>query len=760
MLFKYVVKIDFNKKTGVEIKKMKRNINFKILMMTLCFIVIGALITFNVVYTMATGTHLRSGTKILDNKASSQYTTKIQSQRGSIKDVNGNVIAKNINTYTLVAVLDKNRLGDYSYVQDREFTAKALAPILDMSEEKIMEYLNLQDQGVYQTYLGDKGKNLTLSQKKAIEEIVYTPDPEKKTTGLPGIEFEKTISRVYTPGQFSSTLLGFANYDNDEERIVGQVGVEAYMDNVLTGQDGKAIEQKDGKGYTIPGTSKVVEEAVDGSDVYLTIDKDIQEALEECLRKTVEDNNAVSAWAIVMEVETGRILAYGGSPTYDLNNREEVLYMDIPSMYTFEPGSVLKPFTYAAAIEEGVYDEDITVKTGKFCVGYKDGYTKIYRKDGDCSEYGNINDANRKGWGYISLDEGLVRSSNVCIAEILTKYLDVEVFWEYIEKLGFFKPTGIEGLEMSEESGLKNNTYPIEKLSFGFGQGSSVTALQLMQAYTAIYNDGHMVKPYYIDKIVDSQGNITYEGKTTYVNTDEEGNSIPVFSKETTDYVVNIMRDVIQDQKIGTGMQYNIDGLDMAGKTGTGEVFDDGTYHGAISTSNIMAAAPASDPKIMIYYGFQSSNIYVYDRSFYKNLFITAFEKMGLNQTKTNDEKVYEDWNEYEMPSFENTTLEFAKNRVKGMELNTVFIGEGENVISQYPQAGESVYTNQQIFIKLSDENITLPNMKNWTYKDVMAYKEISGLNIQCEGNGTVVSQSVEKDTVIIDDTEIVVTLE
>lgn len=739
---------------------MRRNINLKILIMTLCFVVIGGLVSFNVIYTMATGTHWRSGTKILNNKTSAQYTEKIHANRGSIKDSNGNIIAKDVNTYTLVAVLNEDRLGDYSYVQDREFTAKMLAPILDMSEEKIMEYLNLQDKGVYQTYLGDKGKNLTLSQKKAIEEIIYTPDPEKKTPGLPGIEFEKTISRVYTPGQFSSTLLGFANYDNEQERIVGQVGVEAFMDEVLSGKDGKAVEQKDGKGYTIPGTAHVIEEAVDGSDVYLTIDKDIQEALEECLRKTVEDNDAVSAWAIVMEVDTGKILAYGGSPSYDLNNREEVLYMDIPSMYTFEPGSVLKPFTYATALEEGVYDSDVQIKTGRFCVGYKDGYTKIYRKEGSCSEYGNINDANRKGWGYIGLDEGLVRSSNTCIAELLTKYLDVDVFWEYLDKLGFFKPTGIEGLEMSEESGLKNNTYPIEKLSFGFGQGSSVTALQLMQAYTAIFNEGHMVKPYYIDKVVDSQGNITYEGKTTYVNTDEEGNSIPVYSKETTDYVINLMKDVVQDQKIGTGMQYNIDGLNMVGKTGTGEVFNNGTYYSSVSTSNIMAAAPADDPKIMVYYGFQSSNIYVYDRSFYKNLFITAFEKMGLNQVKTNDQKVYDDWKEYEMPSFVNETLEFSENRVKGMEVNTVFIGEGENVMSQYPKAGETIHTNQQIFIKMGTENIKLPNMKNWTYKDVMAYKEISGLNIRCEGNGVVVSQSVEKDTVITDNNEIVVTLE
>ena len=728
----------------------------------LVFLFIGSIISFNVIYTMSTGVHWRSGTKILESKTSANYTTTLKSNRGSIMDVNGNVIAQNRDTYTIVAVLNKERIGEYSYVEDREFTAKALSPIIGLSEEKIMSYLNLQDEGVYQTYLGEKGKGITLEQKKAIEAIEYTPDPEKKTPGLPGIEFEKTISRVYTPGQFSSTLLGFASYDSEKQHMVGQVGIESYLDNVLTGKDGKAVSQKDGKGYTIPGTERVVEEAVDGSDVYLTIDKDIQEALEECLRKTVEENNAVSAWAIVMEVETGRILAYGGTPTYDLNKREDVLYFDIPSMYTFEPGSVLKPFTYAAAIEEGVYDFDTEIKTGRFCIGYKDGYTKIYRKDGPCSEYGNINDANRKGWGYITLDEGLVRSSNTCIAELLTRYLDVEKFWEYVDKLGFFKPTGVEGLEMSEESGLKNNTYPIEKVSFGFGQGSSVTALQLVQAYTAIFNDGYEIKPYYIDKIVDSNGKVTYEGKTTYVHTDEEGNPIRLFSKKTTDHVIGLMKEVIQNQEIGTGKTYNIDGFDMVAKTGTGEVFDKGSYNSSVSTSNIMAAAPANDPKLMVYYGFQSSNVYVFDKSFYQNLFTTAYEKMGLRQVKK-EEDIEENeivWEEYKTPALINHDSQYAQNKIESMNINPIYIGNGENIIDQYPKGNDMIYTNQNLFIKTNSNEITLPDMKGWSYKDVNIYRELSGLDIDIIGSGLVVEQDIEKGTLIEEGMKIIVKLE
>lgn len=741
---------------------MKKNTtNIKILVLFLSIILIGGIISFNVFFTTLTGIHLRSGVNVLEAKEGFQQKVEVlTAKRGIIKDRDGETIAQNRDTYTIVAVLSKDRIGNYAYVEDRYFTAKSLAPILNMSEEDIMEYLDLQDEGIYQTYLGEKGKNLTIEQKKAIEAIVYTPDPDKKTTGLPGIEFEKTITRVYTPGKFSSTLLGFANYDSEKKQMVGQIGIEAYLDEYLTGKDGKAISQKDAYGYSLPGTTQIVETATDGADVYLTIDKDVQEALENCLQETMENTKAESAWAIVMEVETGKILAYGGTPTYDLNSREEVLYYDMPSMFTFEAGSVLKPFTYAIAMEEGVYDGNALVETGRFCVGYTDGNTRIYRKSGPCSLYGNINDAYRPGWGNITLDEGLVRSSNTCIATLLTEYLDVDVFWDYIDRLGFFKQTGLEGIEMSEEYGIKNNTYAIDKLNFGYGQGSSVTALQLVQAYSAIFNDGYEVKPYYIDKIVGANNEVIYEGKTTYVHTDEDGNPQKIFSEETCDKVIELMRQVIQDQEIGTGNGYNIEGFDMAAKTGTGEVSVGGSYGNDISTSNIMAAAPANDPKILVYYGFQSPATYVFDKSSYKNLFTAAYEAAGIRQTNTTDtETNYENWQEFEMPALKNHSIEYVENKLKDLDVRPVYVGDGDMVIDQYPKAENLVSTNQNVFILTNSTNYTLPNMINWSYRDVMIYQELTGLNIVCNGSGVVVSQSVSENSTISSETQIILEL-
>ena len=741
---------------------MKKNTtNIKILVLFLSMILFGGIITFNVFFTTLTGVHLRSGINVLEAKSNfQQATTTIVAKRGLIKDREGQIIAQNQETYKIVAVLSEDRIGDYAYVADKEFTAKALAPILGMSEETILNYLNVD---AYQTYLGNKGSNLTIDQKKEIESIIYTPDktkPEKTIKGLPGIEFEKTVTRVYTPGKFSSTLLGFASYNSDEGRIIGQVGIEAYWDKELTGTNGKAISKKDGLGYNIPGTYQIVETATNGNDIYLTIDKDVQEALESALEKTVSEIGAKNAWAVVMEVETGKILGYGGFPTYDLNSREEVVYRDMPSMFTFEPGSVMKPFTYAIAMEEDVYKGNALVETGKFCVAYNKDNTKIYRKSGDCSVSGNINDANRKGWGKITIDDGLLRSSNTVIATILTEYLETDVFWKYVEKLGFFKQTGIEGLSQSEERGLKNNTYALDKLTFGFGQGSSVTALQLMQAYTAILNDGYEIKPYYIDKIVDASNNIVYEGQTTYVHTDESNNPVRVFSSETCQQVMNLMKGVLQSE-IGTGQGYNIEGFDMIGKTGTGEIAAGGSYEDSLYTSSIMAAAPAKDPKVMVYYAFQSPYVGTFDKSYFKSLFTAAYEAVGIKQTDTTDKDTnYDQWQEFEMPVLKNHTVDYAKKKLKALDVHKIYIGNGNMVVDQYPKSNELTSTNQNVFIKTNSENITLPNMVKWSYKDVMIYKEMSGLNIICEGDGVVKKQSVAAKTKVTSDMEIIVTLE
>lgn len=743
---------------------MKRSnaTNHRVLIIYILICVVTGIISCNVFFTTLTGYHFRSGTSVLESKEGSQDKTEIlAAKRGYIRDRDGEVIAQDQDTYTILAVLYEGRQGEYSYVMDRQFTAECLAPYLDMSVEDVLSYLNQQDEGLYQTYFGVNGKGLTQEEKNEIEAIIYTPDPDKETPGLPGIEFEKTATRVYTPGRFASTLLGFADYDSEKGRIVGKVGIEAYLDEELTGEDGYQTYQKDAFGYKIPGSEQAIEYAQNGNDVYLTIDKDVQSALESALQSSITVNGAEQAWSVIMEVETGRILAYAGYPTYDLNIREKVVYTDIPSMYNFEPGSVMKPFVYASAIDTGVYKAEDTVKTGRFCVAY-DENGEIYRKEGECAEYGNINDAEREGWGVITFDEGLIRSSNTCIATLLTEYLDDDVFWDYLDKFGFFKSTQTEGLEMSEERGIKNDIYPIDRIAAGFGQGSAVTTLQLMQAYTAIFNDGYMVKPYYIDKIVNTTTQeVEYYGNTQYLYTDEEGNPEQVIKSSTSRKVIELMKEIAQNEEMGTGRRYNIEGIDMIAKTGTGEIATTDGYGKVSYTSSIMAAAPAEDPKIMMYYAFQGSNYLNYSTEFFKEAFMAAYDSLNLSSSGVQNEvdNTYEIYESYEMPQIMNHSLVYANWKVDEMNVRRVIIGDGTQVVAQYPQANETVQTNQNIFILTNGVNYTMPNMTGWSYKDVAAFKQLSKLNITIEGYGTVISQSVEEGSVVYKDQEIIVQL-
>lgn len=740
-------------------KRSKTTNNRVVILFILICVIIG-IISCNVFFTTLTGYHLRSMTSVLEAKQGSQEKTEVlTAKRGYIKDRDGEVIAQDQDTYTIVAILYEGRLGDYSYVMDRAFTAKCLAPYLEMSEEEVMSYLDQQDQGLYQTYFGENGKGLTVEEKNEIESIIYTPDPDKKTPGLPGIEFEKTFTRVYTPGKFTSTLLGFARYDSELQRTVGQIGLEAYLDEELTGKDGYQTYQKDAFGYKIPGSEQAIEYAQNGKDVYLTIDKDVQSALESALQSSLIINGSQQAWGVIMEVETGKILAYAGYPTYDLNTREDVIYTDIPSMYNFEPGSVMKPFVYASAIETGVYKAEDTVSTGRFCVAYDDN-GKIYRGDGPCAEEGNINDATREGWGDITFDEGLIRSSNTAIATLLTEYLEDDVFWDYLDKFGFFKQTGTEGLTMSEEMGIKNDIWPIDRIAAGFGQGSAVTTLQLMQAYTAIFNDGYMVKPYYIDKIVNpSTQEVEYYGKTEYLYTDAEGNPKQILKSSTTDKVIELMREIAQNEEMGTGRRYNIEGIDMIAKTGTGEIATTDGYGKVSYTSSIMAAAPAADPKIMMYYAFQGENYLNYSTEFFKSAFMTAYDSLNLskNQQETIVDNTYEVYETYTMPQIMNHTSVYANWKIDEMNVRRIIIGDGDQVIDQYPSANELVQTNQNVFLLTNGLNITMPNMTGWTYKDVLVFKQLTGLNIRIEGYGTVFSQNIVEGSPVYMDQEIII---
>lgn len=711
--------------------------------------IIGTLVIANVLFTMVTKTHIWSQESVLNSKISSSIVdTEVEAKRGTIYDRNHQVIAQEVDAWTIVAYLDESVVdenGDPDYVKDAEKTAEKLCKVLpdakESNVEKILE--KAMDQGLSQTELGTGTKRL---DEETMEKI--------KDLDLPGIDFIETTNRYYPTTPYSSTMVGFAAYDEDEQKIVGKMGLEQTMNDVLAGEDGHVQYQQTVDGSILPGTTTVYKEAVDGDNVVLTLDSSLQSVVEKAMEETIENNRATSAWAVVMEVETGKILAWASYPTYDQNEHKEIpSYTDAVSSMVYEPGSVMKPFTYATAIDTGTFPYNTMYRAGSFEYGYDAANNKINRVSGVATGYPTIYDAQGNDYGTLTFEDGLALSSNVGICELLANYMNYDSLGKYLDRFGFFQETGIPYI--SEQTGTKNIDVPMDYLRTGFGQSSSITVLQLMQAYSAIFNDGVMVRPYVVDSIEDAK---TGEVKKQY-STKAKGTPI---SKETANKVTEMMKHVLDEGM--SGDRFAIDGVSMAAKTGTGEIYnvEQGKYDTVNYTSSVMAAAPAEDPKIMVYWGMIGPNYEAYSAKQFQDIMRAALIAYGVSsETKERDKtQAEEKWETYTMPNLVNHSVSYAGSKTENWKCQMVYIGGGSTILRQYPQAGLTISSQDRVFLLTDGNVITMPDMTGWTRKDITAFWELTGIQIQTDGYGVVTSQSVEPETPISTDTAISVTME
>ena len=416
----------------MSVKKSNKQLYRVIQIMTLT----GTLVVANVLFTMVTHRHIWSGQDVLDTQiASSIVNTSVEAKRGTIYDRNHNVIAQEVTAYTVVAYLDdslEDEDGNPDYVKDADYTAKQLGTVLDnINEEKVAKIIeDAIDDERSQTELGTGTKRL---DKDTMEKI--------KDLNLPGIDFIETTNRNYPTTPFSSNLIGFAAYDEEKEKISGVMGLEQTLDEYLSGKDGQVQYQQTVDGSILPGTTQVFEEAEDGKDVVLTLDASLQRTVEEQMQITMEQNNAEAAWCAVMEVETGKILAWASYPTFDQNKHLEIpSYQDRISQAVYEPGSVMKPFTYAIALDTGVFPRNTTFRAGTFTYTFDPNTNKITRvANGTETAYPPISDALEEDFGVITFEQGLAFSSNVGICELLSNYVNYNQYVDYMDKFDFFK---------------------------------------------------------------------------------------------------------------------------------------------------------------------------------------------------------------------------------------------------------------------------------------------------------------------------------
>ena len=685
------------------------------------------------VFCVAIGkTHPNSGTDLnLYVDSSNTVVDYTKAMRGNLYDRNGNVIAQDTRTYNIVCILDESRPsidGEISYVKDKETTASALSKILMIDYDKVLALLN---QDVYQTELGNAGRNLSKNTKDEIEALQ-----------LPGIEFTDSIQRLYPNHTFASNLIGYAIAD-ESGSTVGQMGLELYLDSYLSGQDGKRVYQVDKNGYVLPGMKEENVSAVNGNDVYLTLDVSIQQALETAFKETEEKFNATSVWGGVMELDTGKVVAWGQSPSFDPNSLENITnYNNIGSQSAYEPGSTMKTFVWAAAINEGKYDGSALADGNEFC-WTSDADNNPSKTSQDNAMGACIYNANRKKWGTVTLDDGLVYSLNSVAATIETEVITPAIYEQYLDDFGFFQKVDIDGLPESE--GIKQFTWPADKLSLSYGQGSTVTMLQMFQAYSAIFSDGSMVKPYFVESIRDpyDSSNVIYQAETEVT-----GNPI---TEESAKKIQSILYEVV-NRSDGAARFFKIPECELIGKTGTAEVAGtDGKYESGRNIASVMLAMPADDPKVLVYYAFDAA--YTVEMATYtepqKSLLRKIAQVYGFSQDDssvavvTTDENADVELVETSMPSLLNHTVEYARNQLEGSNTQLIVLGGGNNVIDQYPKTSDTLTSGDRVFLLTDSNSFEMPDLTGWTRKDVAALWSITGFGFELSGEGVVTSQSV-----------------
>lgn len=704
-------------------KRLKNNIRYSKLVifasLLLFFVMIGRVIQLGL-SSEIDGINLQE----LASKRTTK-TDKISAERGTIYSSDGDALAQNVASYKLIAYLDSKRTTNPKkpqHVVDKEDTASKLAPILEMEKDDVLKYLSKEN--VYQTEFGSKGKGLNEITKNKIEAL-----------NLPGLDFIESYKRYYPKGKFASYVVGYAKSENDgDSNIKGEMGIEKQYDTILKGEDGYTTYQKDLKGYKIANTPVVRKDAIQGKDIYLTIDSNIQFFVEQAINNSNRDYDWEWFTVTIMDAKTGAILATASDPSFDPNIRDVTNYMDIFCQTPYEPGSTMKTFTYMAAMENGVYDGNETYKSGVYVTN-----------DGT-----EIGDWNRNGWGYINYDKGYALSSNVGVINIINRHMDSLMLRQYFKNLGFGKKTGIE--LPNENKGKLDFKYETEIYNAGFGQGILTTPIQNVKAMSPLTNDGMLLEPYIVSKIVDSEtGEVTLQNERREVER--------VASSNTVSKMIQLMDDTVNG--IGnTGSGYRIESGELIGKTGTAQIANERGGGYIQGTENVISSFagiyPKSNPQVIIYASVKKPTMGL------QKPISNAIKEIVENISKyygNSSDNTSIDIKDFVVPSFINKKLDTAKTMLDTNGIHYVVLGDGDKIIKQSPSNRNTITTSDTVYLITNDSNIKVPNVVGLSSKTAKDVLQKLGIKVNLDGVGYVYEQSVSEGSDIVDGLEIILKL-
>lgn len=668
----------------------------------------------------------------------------IRPTRGSILDRNGEVLAYEGKAYTLNAVLrprneeEAKRIGD-DYVKDPFETARKLAPILNMPVEKLSNILSKS--GVLYVEVGREGKKLTEEQKKQILALQYPKDAtgkESEVNQLPGIFLTETTRRYYPNNAFLSHVLGYMSYEDKAE-----AGIEKEFNQELQGEPGELQIIKDGAGYSLPDGEQKYKPAKDGLNVVLTIDRQIQDYVEQALDNTEKEYKPKQMTVIVADPNTGEILALANRPQFDPNKYWDINdYRDqrnaaITSM--FEPGSTFKIITLAGAIEKGLFHENETYQSG--------AYTKVPGK--------RINDHNNgQGWGKITFLEGVQRSSNVAFVILGYERLKKDLLKTYFDLFGIGKKTGIE-LPGEVEGNMENFLHPRSPRDVAvttFGQGIAVTAIQQVAAIGAIANGGELLKPHIVKELRDPHtGAVVKRFPREVVRR--------VVSESTAKRVRDILETVVSSKK-GTGQAYDIPGYHVAGKTGTAQKYNEET--GKILEGHYIVSfigfAPKDNPRLLVYVVVddpetdQPSSLLgrLTVAPIFNSVMERSLQYLQQKPDLTQAKEIKVKQTDKVMPNYVGMATQSAIMRAKQDGYATETIGTGTKIVGQYPAALDKVYPGSKVVLITNQlKDVRMPDFKGKSLREVMEFSSLVGLHVTVYGSGFVQEQSIPPGTVL-----------
>lgn len=694
----------------------------------------------------------------LSTEASEVYkqTVTVQAKRGTIYDRNGVALAEDSTTYSIYAIISTSYVsstGEKLYVKKSQYekVAEILNEQLGIDKHEVLS--RLKQDGLFQVSFGSSGSGLSYSTKSAIETAM-------DKAGIKGIGFTSTPGRMYPNGIFASQFLGLTQLKENKDgtsSLVGTSGLEASLDNILSGTDGKVTYQKDKNGNLLLGTETTVKQAVDGKDVYTTLSEPLQSYLESQMDIFQNEAQGTYASATVVNAKTGEILATTQRPTYNAQTLDDYSEDNLKTWNTllyqnyYEPGSTMKVMTLASAIDDGVFNPNEVIST----------INGITVADTTINDW-NVNEG-MTSVQYLTYAQGFAWSSNVAMTSLEQK-MGKDKWLTYLSRFKFGYPTRFGML--NEDGGLLPSDNEVTVAMSSFGQGIGVTQVQMLRAFTAISNGGVMLEPQFISRIYDPNTNSSRVATSEVVGNPVSENA----ADQTLDYMVTVGTDPQYGTLYNktTGQPYiQVGDYSVAVKSGTAQIAASAEDGGGYLTGNndyiysVVAIVPSDDPEFIMYVTLQQPSEQ-FRAMYWQDIVNPVLERAMMIKdtltstavTGTNTETKYT-LKDYIGESPGDTAQELRDNLVQ-----PVVVGSGSKIKKMSKKVGSNLSANEQILLWTGDLE-TVPDMYGWTKENVEKFAKWTGIKITFKGSdsGTVTKQSVESETDIDGVKKITITL-